>query len=383
MQNLIEQLTHELDQLKAASSYRMLREIEQQDRGIAIYQNRRMFNLSGNDYLGIACDEAWQQEFLRSPQAFGLSSAYSRLLTGNHTPFVELEALLSERYQGKSALVFNSGYHANTGVLPALAKKGDLILADKLNHASLIDGLRLGSAEFARYRHLDYADLERRLIAAQGKYRQIFVVTESVFSMDGDLADLTRLVELKKKYGAFLMVDEAHSVGCLGKDGCGACSDAGLLRDVDFIMGTLGKAFGSYGAFGIMAPVIREYLINTMRPFIFTTGLAPINVAWTRYVLSRMPELESRRTRLKRLGDRLREIIRRHGYQTLGESQIVPLIVGENDKAGALAERLQEKGILVFPIRPPTVPVGTARLRFSLSSALPDEALDRIDEVLS
>lgn len=382
MEDVELQLQKELDQLKAASSYRCLREIEQADHGIAYYNGKKMYNLSGNDYLGIAGDVEWQADFMKQSKELGLSSASSRLLTGNHTAYVELENLLSKRYNGKSALVFNSGYHANTGVLPALAKKGDLILADKLNHASLIDGLRLGSAEFARYRHLDYADLERRLIKAQGKYNHIFLVTESVFSMDGDIADLKKLVELKKKYGAFMLVDEAHSVGCMGKDGLGASADLGLLDDVDFIMGTLGKAFGSYGAFGIMSPVVREYLINTMRPFIFTTGLAPINVAWTKYVLTRMPELDDRRMHLKKLGERLREIIRKHGYKTLGESQIVPLIVGENDKAGALATRLQEHGILVFPIRPPTVPVGTARLRFSLSSALPDEALDRIDEVL-
>ncbi len=378
-----QRLREELDALKAASAYRSLREIDQSDHGRALLRGNPVWNLSGNDYLGIAGDEAWIRDFQARNRYTAMSSASSRLLTGNHRAYRELEDNLGRFYGGRAALVFNSGYHANIGILPALAGKGDLILSDKLNHASMIDGLRLGQAEFKRYRHLDYEQLGNMLAEAQGKYRQLFIATESVFSMDGDLADLPRLAALKREFHAVLVVDEAHSVGCFGPGGAGLAARDGVLDDVDVMVGTLGKAFGSAGAYAITNEVLREYLVNTMRPFIFTTGMSPAAVAWTDYVLQHMPELDNRRADLARLGNRLRGVIRKHGFATLGESQIVPLIVGDNRKAGELAETFQNAGILVFPIRPPTVPAGTARLRFSLSARLPDSVIDRIDEVLA
>ncbi len=379
----LDRLEAELDDLARSGSLRTLRSVEPGDGGAALCDGRRCFNLSGNDYLGVAGDAELAAEFRDRCPTAGFSAASSRLLTGNHPAYRQLEEELAAWYGGGAALVFNSGYHANIGILPALAGKGDLVLSDKLNHASIIDGLRLGAAEYRRYRHLDYAQLGEMLAGAAKEYRQCFIVSESIFSMDGDAADLAELARLKREYDAVLIVDEAHSAGVRGPEGRGLAAEQGVLDAVDVLIGTFGKAFGSTGAYAIMAPVVREYLVNTMRPLIFTTGLPPVAVEWSRFVLEKMPGFDGRRRRLAQLGGGLRRILRDRGCVTGGDSHIVPLMAGDNRRAEELARRFRERGILVFPIRPPTVPPGTARLRFSLTAALDDEALAAIDEVLA
>lgn len=369
------ELSQDVEELSSSGRLRVLREIAHGDGATAYWNGREYRNFSSNDYMGIAGDSALRREFYdlfpdhASPE-LAQSSASSRLLTGNTPAYVRLEKTLSELYGGRSALVFNSGYHANIGILPALAKGHDLILSDKLNHASIIDGLRLADAEFKRYRHLDMEHLHSLLTQNKDAYRRIFIVTESIFSMDGDEADMRALAALKREFGAILVVDEAHGVGVRGPRGTGLAAEQGVMPEVDVLVGTFGKAFGSTGAYAILSREIHDYLVNHMRSLIFTTGLPPVILNWSNFVLKKCAGMDDRRNHLAALAEYLRNAIREQGYATGGTSQIVPQIVGDDQKAVELAQKYQDAGILVFPIRHPTVPKGTARLRFSLSAAL-------------
>ena len=375
-------LQKQLDSLKDKSQYRNLKAITSNSDGNAHYNDRKMMNLSSNDYLGLANDQALQEEFFAGietePARFSMAAASSRLLTGSHSQYDKLEALLSELFGNRAALVFNSGYHANIGILSAISGKGDLILSDKLNHASIIDGSGLSDAKLKRYRHGDYEHLEDMLIKNTGRYRNIFIITESIFSMDGDIADLRKLVELKKKYNAVLIVDEAHAFGLFGETGCGIAQKQGVMADVDIIVCTFGKSLCSIGACAIMDPVIKDFLINKTRSFIFTTALPPINVSWSLFMLQKIVPMNERREHLQMIAEKLRHGIIEKGMTTAGNSQVVPLIVGENSPALELADKLQSAGLLVFAIRPPTVPFNTARLRFSLTAAHTESDIDRI-----
>jgi len=378
---LMERIPQVLAQLRETGCCRVLRETVPGRDGV---------NLSGNDYLGITACAALREEFFQGyrenfgSEELALSSASSRLLTGNTPAYTRLEEKLSSLYGGRAALVFNSGYHANIGILPALSGKGNLILADKLDHASIIDGLRLCEADFLRYRHLDCGHLESLLESRREKYRNVFIVTESVFSMDGDEADLRRLAELKRKFDCFLIVDEAHGVGVRGPRGRGLAAECGVEESVDVLIGTFGKALGSTGAYAVMAPETREFLINRMRPFIFTTALPPVILNWSAFVLEKAPGMTDRREKLRRMGIRLRERLSAIDQKRTipGVSQIVPWIAGSDIQALELAAKLQKKGFLVFAIRPPTVPQGTARLRFSLSAALEEPVIEELADAL-
>ena len=384
----IDDLTADLEALRASGRYRKLREISVLDRSRGRLEGEVLCNLSGNDYLGIAGDSALRSEFyadrMKDPgdPELMLSAASSRLLTGNTPAYVRLEAELSRLYGGRAALVFNSGYHANIGILPALSGGRDLILSDKLNHASIIDGMRLCEAEFRRFRHLDCDGLERILKARRADFRRCFIVTESVFSMDGDAADLRRLVELKKQYDCVLVVDEAHAVGVRGPQGAGLAAEMGVAAEVDVLIGTFGKAFGSTGAYAITTPEVREYLVNHVRPLIFTTGLPPMVLNWSAFVLRKCAAMEERRAKLRRMWRRLRELMADAGRPAPGDSQIVPYLIGGDREAAAAAERFKTAGFLVFAIRPPTVPEGTSRLRFSLNAALAEADIERLGGLL-
>ena len=344
-------------------------------------------NLCSNDYLGLGSDVALHKAFFADAgepdlDKHGMTASASRLLTGNHPAYAALEQDLSDLYGGKAATVFSSGYHANVGICASLAGKGDVFLADKLCHASLIDGMRLSGATLRRYRHLDYEHLESLLKEREGKAGRVFLVSESVFSMDGDIADIERLVSLKKRYGAMLLVDEAHAVGVFGEHGLGVCERDGQVAGVDVLVGTFGKALASFGAFAVTDLVVHEYLVNHARPLIFTTALPPAVVNWTRTVLERAVTMGLERRALLALANRLRQGLRTAGIETRGASQIVPVIVGENGAACELAHSLCEEGLLVLPIRPPTVPPGTARLRLSLTAGMTWESIGRVVEVI-
>ena len=354
--------------------------------GIWIDQDgRRMLNMSSNDYLGLASDATLQDEFWQSlPERDRLLSASSsRLLTGNFDVHQELETLLAERFGRESALTFSSGYHLNTGILPAVADVHTLILADKLVHASLIDGIRLSSATCIRYRHQDYRQLQSLLEKHRTNFERMIIVTESVFSMDGDVAPLAELVELKKAFpNVMLYVDEAHAIGVRGKRGLGIAEEQGCLADIDFLCGTFGKALASVGAYVVCSRLMHDYLVNRMRTLIFTTALPPLNVAWTKFVFSRLDGWEDLRIRLASMAEKVREAVRQAGYPCPSESHIVPLVVGESEKTVLKAAEMQRKGFYVLPVRPPTVPAGTSRLRLSLTAALPEGEVERLGELI-
>jgi len=299
-------------------------------------------------------------------------------LSGNYFLYDELEKELAHLYQREAALVFTSGYHANVGILPALADSDTAIFSDRLNHASIIDGMILSGVNFYRYQHLNYDHLEELLRQKRGKYKDAIIISESVFSMDGDVADLSRLIELKERYRALLYLDEAHAVGVLGEKGLGLCEKENFIPHIDIIMGTLGKALASLGAFAVMDIVVREYLINKMRPFIFTTALPPLILNWNLFVLQRLPLFRERRDHLSQLASLFRKNLTEGNLTCKGESHIIPVIIGENEKTLATANFLREKGYFVLPIRPPTVPRGSARLRLSLQATMMWEDLEPI-----
>jgi len=290
--------------------------------------------------------------------------------------------LLAHLYQRDAALVFNSGYHANIGILPALSTKNDLILADKLVHASIIDGLKLSDAKIVRFKHNNLEQIDELLTKDRHLYDKVFIATESVFSMDGDRADLAELVRLKTKHDAFLYIDEAHATGVLGNKGLGLCEEAGLISQIDFIVGTFGKAVASQGAYLICNGIICDYLINTMRSLIFTTALPPFSLQWTLFVVNEMVAMNAQRQHLHHISTYFREQLRQSGYQVVGSSQIVPVITGQNQAAVDLSKQLQAHGIFALPVRPPTVPEGTARIRFSLSSHFTVDDIDKVIDVL-
>lgn len=378
-----ERYNSKLNKIKEAGNYRWLRDI--QHNGFLIHdEGREMLNLSSNDYLGLSSNPRLIQEFRAETDVMALpySAVSSRLLSGNHEYYKMLENDLADLYDKEAALVFNSGYHANIGILPALTGKKDLIVADKLVHASIIDGLMLSEAEMVRYRHSDYEHLRNLLVQHREKYENVFIVTESVFSMDGDIADLQQLCEIKKEFDAFLYVDEAHAVGVRGTNGLGCCEEQACTEDIDFIVGTFGKAFASMGAFVVCEGLFREFLINTQRSLIFTTALPPVNVAWTRFVLNRMPDFYDLRIKLAEISAKLRSVLQERGFETKGESHIVPMICGSNENSVEMSELLRDNGFFVLPVRYPTVPKNEARIRFSLNASIPTEDYECLFEFL-
>ena len=377
----------ELGRLEATGSLRALPQAGSLGRWIS-RDGRRMLNLSSNDYLGLASERSLAEEFadnLHSSSSGGgwlpLSSSSSRLLTGNHEAYGALEERLAAMYGRESALVLSSGYHMNSGVLPALCDRKTLILADKLVHASLIDGIRLCEGRCVRFRHQDYAQVESILEKEAGTYERIFIVTESIFSMDGDLAPLQRLVEIKRRWpSVMLYVDEAHAVGVRGANGLGLAEECGCIGDIDLLCGTFGKALASVGAYVVCDRVIKEYLVNKMRTLIFTTALPPVNVAWSLFIMERLQRFGGRRVHLDRISSMLREAFALRGMQMPSGSHIIPMIIGSSADAVLRAEDMQRHGFYVLPIRPPTVPEGTSRLRFSLTAALKEEDIAKLIE---
>ena len=366
-----------LEELNQSGNLRSLPLIEPQGKWI-IRDGRRMLNLSSNDYLGLSRDTRLRKEFLtRAMEEYlPLSSASSRLLTGNFPAYTELEELLASSYGKESALVFNSGYHANMGILPALADKDTLILADKLVHASLIDGIRLSGAAYKRFRHQDYEQAEHILQNSAHTYKRIILVTESIFSMDGDIADLQRLVRIKRQYpNALLYVDEAHAIGVRGKRGLGIAEESGTLRDIDLLVGTFGKALASMGAFVVCSRLLHDVLVNRMRPLIFSTALPPLQVAWTSHIFRLLPRMEDRRTRLKKLSALVAQALQGQGGE-VSSSHIIPYIVHDSEACLRLADSLQRKGFYCLAIRPPTVPQGTSRLRLSLTADMEEADIE-------
>ncbi len=351
------------------------------------YQGQDLLNLTSNDYLGLAGDMALADRFYQGLEAgnllaeYGLGAASSRLLAGDSDLAHSLEDELATAYGRPTALLFNSGYHANIGILPALLGKNDLILSDKLNHASIHDGLRLCRATHKRFAHRDYEQLESFLASHRHRYEQVVIVSESVFSMDGDSADLPRLVSLKKKYDALLYLDEAHAVGLYGGKGLGKAEEEGVGADVDLLMGTFGKAFASIGAFVVCSREIHDILVNFSRSLIFTTALPPVVINWSRHIFRLQQGMGEQRQHLAGLSRQLRLALEKQGLATAGDANIIPLIIGADQEAVRLAERMREQGFLIFPVRPPAVPEGTARFRLSLTADMQWSDLAALPEI--
>jgi 8-amino-7-oxononanoate synthase len=363
----------EIEHLKAMSQYRELRTMQPLENGFAMVNGERLLNLSSNDYLGLATDIDLKNEFhsqlIEHPEWQVYSASSSRMLSGNNDSYNQVEMLLSQLY-GRSALFFNSGYHANLAILPALTTKNDLIVSDKLVHASIIDGIKLSSATHIRYRHNDYKHLTDILSNNRHVYSRVFIVAESIYSMDGDVADLQHLIDVKKQFNAFIYLDEAHAVGVRGENGLGLAEEMNVKDQIDFLIGTMGKALSSVGAYVVCGENERQWLINKARPFIFSTALPPINMAWSWFVLSRCSTFNDKRKQLQYLSVQLKNSLQYIGFGSRSQSHIIPVLIGDNDKTVAMSNYLQTKGVLIMPIRPPTVPVGTSRLRMSLSAAM-------------
>jgi len=364
-----------LERLKQEGLYRKLRRVDGEQGATLSVNGREVLSLCSNNYLGLANHPALREAAKQAIDRYGCGSAASRLISGNMTLHEELEEKIAALKGTEAALVFNSGFQANAGIIPALVGEGDLIFSDALNHASLIDGCRLSRAKTVVYPHLDLDRLEQGLRDAPSNGRKL-IVTETLFSMDGDEAPLDGIVDLAERYGAMVMVDEAHATGVFGPSGAGVVGKLGLTERISVQMGTLGKALGGFGAYVAGSRALREFLINRCRSFIFTTSLPPAVLATAIAAIDLLYKEPQRRLALWHNARAMKEGLRKLGF-SLGQSQsqILPLIIGDAEKCMTLSDKLLEKGLFVQGIRPPTVPPGTARLRITLMATHTHEHL--------
>lgn len=365
-----------------------VKEQEQNKRTIKTYEpldavrvkreHREYIMMASNNYLGLTHEPRVQQAAIQAIQQYGTGSGGARLTSGSFPLFKELERAIANFKETEQSLVFNTGYMANVGTITALMNKHSVIISDELNHASIIDGCRLSGAHIERYKHKDVEHAEYILKNYKSAYKMI--ITDGVFSMDGDIAPLDRLYELSKDYNALLMVDDAHATGVIG-NGRGTAHHFGLT-DVDVQLGTLSKALGSVGGYVAGRKELIEYLINYSRSFIFSTALSPADIGAALEALRIIHDDSS-------VVDTLREntVYMSHKLQAMGidcddETPIFPIVVGENDRALTLARELEERGIIITAIRPPTVPVGESRLRMTVTAAHSKEQLDYVAQTL-
>lgn len=369
-----QELRNELDQLTGKSQRRVLSQVEHADRPLLVMNGRRMLNLASNDYLGLAGDERLKRASADAVAHYGAGATASRLIVGNHPLYLEAERALTLWKKSEAGLILQSGYAANTGIIAALIGRSGTVYSDKLNHASIVDGIVLSRAEHLRYRHNDLSHLEALLKKTPAHKRKL-IVTDTVFSMDGDMARLHDLVTLKQRYNAILMVDEAHGSGVFGPNGEGFVHALKLQDQVDVQMGTFSKALGCYGAYVTGSELLIDYLTNKMRSFIFSTALPPAVLGSIREAIRVVQEERSRRERLQETAADFRTALSSLGFDTCqSRSQIVPVRIGSNVRTVKFSQRLQEEGIAAIPVRPPTVPENEARIRFTVTALhKPDE----------
>jgi 8-amino-7-oxononanoate synthase len=343
--------------------------------------NGILLNFSTNDYLGLANDPRLKQAAVKAVNKFGTGSMASRLLAGNLQITEELEENLAQLTGTESALVFGSGFLTNLGIFSAITEAGDVIFSDWLNHASIIDGIRLSRAHHTRYRHKDLDHLESLLRSSPDSGKRI-IVSESLFSMDGDIAPVKSLVELAERYGALLIIDEAHAIGVMGNGG-GVCRTLPEVHP-DIIIGTLSKALGGYGGFVASSEIIRRFLINKARSFIYSTGLPPScigSAATAAAIVKSHPEMGINLLEKTKL---FYDILTENGFRLPPfESQIIQIPIGNNEKAVRFSELLVKRRLFIRAIRPPTVPTGTSRIRLSITLSMTDEALEKAAQTLA
>jgi 8-amino-7-oxononanoate synthase len=369
----MERLRHELESIRNKGLYRRLRRMESAASTRVIVDGREMLMCASNNYLGLADDHRLIEAAIEAIRKYGTGSSGSRLTTGNTALHEQLEERIA-RFKGtEAAIVFNTGYMANVAAMTALATAGDVIFSDEWNHASLIDGCRLSKADVVIYRHADLKDLEEKLMRYRSGKRNL-IVTDGVFSMDGDIANLPGIVELAERYGAWVMVDDAHATGVLGRRGAGTVEHFDLHGRVHIQMGTLSKAVGAEGGYIAGTRELIEYLRNCARPFIFSTALSPGVIGTALTAIDLIENEPERRARLSLIGKRVREELLEMGFRVMpGETPILPILIGEAERAVEFSHHLEEQGVFAPAIRPPSVPQGTSRIRLTLMATHTDE----------
>lgn len=377
-------IQNELEEIRSKGLFRSTRLITGRQSEKVMLAGREVLLLCSNNYLGLAEHPALAAASIRAIERYGASSGASRLVSGTMELHEQLERSVAAFKKSESALVFNSGHAANTGIIPALVGRGDAVYSDRLNHASIVDGIRLSGARLFRYAHNDHQQLAELLEKHNGFGRSL-IVTDGVFSMDGDLAPLTELADLKRRHDALLMVDDAHGSGVLGPQGRGSAELLGAAGDVDIKMGTFGKALGSFGAYAAVSGELRELLVNRSRSFIFSTSLPPSVLAASLAAVEVVQSLE---------GDLLRERLHanaaffRRGLKELGffvpegSTQIIPVLTGDTEITMRFSAALLEEGIFAQGIRPPTVPGGSCRIRFTIMATHSMDDLENALEII-
>jgi glycine C-acetyltransferase/8-amino-7-oxononanoate synthase len=377
----VSDLERRLDELKGLGLYRRMRMISGPQGPRVVLDGKPVLLLCSNNYLGLADHPRVRQAAADAAMRWGVGAGASRLVSGNMTIHRRLEERLAAFKGTETALLFGSGYLANTGIVSALAREGEVVFSDELNHASIVDGCRLAKAETFVYRHGDMEHLAHGL--RQAGPRASLIVTDGVFSMDGDVAPLEEIVELAGRHDVRVVVDDAHGMGALGPGGRGSVAEAGLEDEVDIVVGTLGKALGSYGAYACCDQTMAKYLINSARTLIFSTALPPPAVAGALAALDLVEDQPRRVERLRDNGEVMRAELAREGFDVTGsETQIIPLVIGDADLAMRMCEAALGLGVFAQAIRPPTVPDGTSRLRLAVMASHSKEELRDAARVL-
>ncbi|NJR38486.1 MAG: 8-amino-7-oxononanoate synthase [Leptolyngbyaceae cyanobacterium CSU_1_4] len=359
---------HQALEQRSPTHHRSLHPLVPQDAVHILQDGRSLLNFSNNDYLGLSKRPALIQTAQKYISQYGTGATSSRLVTGTYDIHEKVEQQLAAACGREASLLFNSGFQANSTILPLLVDRQSLVLCDRLVHNSILQGVLSSKAKFIRYHHNNLSHLESLLQQSHQKnYDRILIASETIFSMDGDISDVDQLIHLAQKYDAILYLDDAHAVGVMGTNGMGLASHR---PEIDIVIGTFGKAFGSAGAYVVCSNLIRDYLINFCPGFIYTTGLPPGTVGAIAAALTLIPTLNLERQHLAQTAAFLRSQLHQIGYDTgNSRSHIIPLMIGDEAKTLRLAQWLKEHGILAIAIRPPTVAPGTARIRLALSSA--------------
>jgi 8-amino-7-oxononanoate synthase len=373
-----------LEQLRARGTHRRLRVLDGAQAPRMTVEGREVLLFAGSNYLDLAHHPEVVEAGVRATRDLGCAAGGSRLINGNLRLHGELEEELAKFLGTDAALSFATGYMANVGLIPALVAGGDVIVSDALAHASIIDGCRLSRASVRVFAHADLGALEATLREVASTARRVLLTLDGVYSMDGDVAPLAEAVELARRYGALVLVDDAHGTGTLGANGRGTPEHCGVHEGIDVLVGTLGKALGSFGAFVAGSRLLRELLVNEARSFIFSCALAPGPVASARASLALVQREPWRRQQLQRAAQRLRAALAGHGISTApSTTQIVPVVIGESARTMRVCERLLERGFYTQGIRYPSVPEGTARLRITPMASHLDAEIDALAQAVA